>query len=342
MIDLRSDTVTRPTPAMLDAMFQAKVGDDVLGEDPTIIALEHKLAAMFGKEAGLYCPSGTMTNQIAVKVHTSPGEEIIMHKLSHVYYYEGGGIMMNSGASVCLLDGDRGRIAPQDVLDHINPDDIHRPPSVMVEVENTMNKGGGAVYNNSDLEQIAQICRNNHLKFHLDGARIFNALTVTGQTPAECGAMFDSISVCLSKGLGAPVGSVLIGDKEFITKARRVRKVFGGGMRQAGYLAAAGIYALDHHIERLADDHKKAAVLSETLKGLDWVESVYECQTNIVLFKVKEPFRAIPVIHQLEQAGLYGIDFDKMTIRFVTHLDFTDRMLEQAVEILKTVKILPA
>lgn len=339
MIDLRSDTVTRPTPGMLEAMFNARVGDDVLGEDPTIIELEDKLAGMFGKEAGLFCPSGTMTNQIAVKVHTQPGQEIIMHKLSHVYYYEGGGIMMNSGASVCLLDGDRGRITPQDVLDHINPDDIHRPPTAMVEVENTMNKGGGAVYNNDHLIEIADICHKHNLKFHLDGARIFNALEVTGQTPADCGALFDSISICLSKGLGAPVGSVLIGNKDFIAKARRIRKIFGGGMRQAGYLAAAGIYALNNHIERLTEDHKKAAILSDILSTLDWVDYVYECQTNIVLFKVKEPLRAIPVVRQLEEAGLLGIDFDKMTIRFVTHLDFTESMLDQAVTILKSIKV---
>jgi threonine aldolase len=335
IIDLRSDTVTKPTPGMLDAMFSAKVGDDVLGEDPTITALEDKLAAMFGKEAGLFCPSGTMTNQIAVKVHTQPGDEIIMHKLSHVYYYEGGGIMMNSGASVCLLEGDRGRISPQDVLDHINPDDIHRPPTVMVEVENTMNKGGGAVYDNVILAEISQICQANGLKFHLDGARIFNALTVTGQKVEECGKLFDSISICLSKGLGAPVGSVLIGDRAFITKARRVRKVFGGGMRQAGYLAAAGIYALENHIERLKEDHYKARQLSNVLETLPWVDKVYECHTNIVLFCVKAPHTAVSVVEKLEEAGLYGIDFDKTTIRFVTHLDITDDMLTEAVNILR-------
>lgn len=242
---------------------------------------------------------------------------------------------MNSGVSVCLLEGDRGRISPQDVLDHINPDDIHRPPTVLVEVENTMNKGGGAVYDNNILAEISAICKQNNLKFHLDGARIFNALTVTGQTPFECGQLFDSVSVCLSKGLGAPVGSVLLGTEEFITRARRVRKVFGGGMRQAGYLAAAGIYALDNHIERLKDDHVKARILSDLLGTLPWVDSVYECMTNIVLFRVKEPLRAIPVCKQLEEKGLYGIDFDKMTIRFVTHLHFSDEMLEEAVKILK-------
>ncbi len=335
MIDLRSDTVTRPTKAMLEAMFNAKVGDDVFGEDPTVKTLEEKVASLFGKEAGLFCPSGTMTNQIAVNVHTRPGDEIILHKLSHVYYYEGGGIMKNSGASVCLLDGDRGQISPQDVADHINSDDIHRPPTVMVEVENTMNKGGGSVYDNDNLAAISKICKANNLKFHLDGARIFNALTVTGQSPVECGKLFDSISICLSKGLGAPVGSVLIGNKDFIDRARRVRKILGGGMRQAGYLAAAGIYALDNHVERLKDDHRRAKQLSQVLSSLSWVEKVFNCQTNIVLFTVKQPLTAIPVVNRLQEKGLYCIDFDKQTIRMVTHLDFTEEMLDEAIDILK-------
>jgi threonine aldolase len=339
IIDLRSDTITRPSKGMLEAMFNAEVGDDVFGEDPTVKKLEDKIAKMFGKEAGLFCPSGTMTNQIAVNVHTRPGDEIILHKLSHVYYYEGGGIMKNSGASVCLLDGDRGCITPQDVLDHINSDDIHRPPTVMVEVENTMNKGGGAVYNNNVLLEISRICKANGLKLHLDGARIFNALAVTGQSTLDCGNIFDSISICLSKGLGAPVGSVLIGDTDFINRARRVRKIFGGGMRQAGYLAAAGIYALDNHIERLKEDHHKARILSDALSHLGWVDNVYDCQTNIVLFSVKEPLTAIQVIKKLEEKGLYSIDFDKYTIRLVTHLDFTDEMLSEAVKILETIEL---
>lgn len=339
IIDLRSDTLTRPTKGMLEAMFNAQVGDDVFGEDPTVKALEEKISRMFGKEAGLFCPSGTMTNQIAVNVHTRPGDEIILHKLSHVYFYEGGGIMKNSGASVCLLEGDRGRISPQDVLDHINSDDIHRPPTVLVEVENTMNKGGGSVYDNDNLAAISRICKENGLKFHLDGARIFNALEVTGQSTIDCGKLFDSISICLSKGLGAPVGSVLIGDKEFITRARRVRKVFGGGMRQAGYLAAAGIYALDNHINRLEEDHRKAKVLSELLTTLNWVDNVYECQTNIVLFSVKEPLNAIAVVNKLQTNDIYGIDFDKYTVRLVTHLNFDDEMLQHAIDVLKTMKL---
>lgn len=338
IIDLRSDTVTRPTPGMLDAMFSAKVGDDVFNEDPTVKALEEKTAVLFGKEAGLFCPSGTMTNQIAAKVHAQPGEEVILHKLSHLYYYEGGGLMSNSGLSVCLLEGERGMISAQDVLDHINPDDLHRPRTAMVEVENTMNKGGGAVYNNAVLAEIAHVSKLHGLKYHLDGARIFNALAVTGQSPADCGRIFDSISVCLSKGLGAPVGSVLLGDKEFIRRAKRVRKVFGGGMRQAGYLAAAGIYALDYHVERLKTDHQRAQALAGVLKHLDWVDEVLPVETNILIFKVKAPLTAIGVSAVMSENGLLGIDFDKQSVRLVTHLDFNDDMLSQAVDILKKLK----
>jgi len=335
-IDLRSDTITRPTPGMLDAMFSAHVGDDVFGEDPTVAALEAKVAALFRKDAGLFCPSGTMTNQIAARVHARPGEEVILHKLSHVYYYEAGGLMSNSGLSVCLLGGDRGMITAQDVADHINPDDLHRPRTAVVEVENTMNKGGGAVYNNDELAAIGEVCLTNGLKYHLDGARIFNALVVTGQTSQECGSLFDSISVCLSKGLGAPVGSVLTGDREFIRMARRVRKVLGGGMRQAGYLAAAGIYALDHHIERLKEDHQRAQLLGKTLSQLNWVDEVLPVDTNIVIFRVKNPLTAAVVSGKLASEGILAIDFDKQSVRFVTHLDYTDAMLARTIDVLNT------
>ena len=337
IIDLRSDTVTRPTEGMLDAMFSARVGDDVFGEDQTVTALEEKTASLFGIEAGLFCPSGTMTNQIAAKVHAQPGEEVILHKLSHLYYYEGGGLMSNSGLSVCLLDGERGMITAQQVIDNINPDDLHRPRTAMVEVENTMNKGGGAVYNNAVLAEIGKVCKENGLKYHLDGARIFNALAVTGQSPSECGSMFDSISVCLSKGLGAPVGSVLLGDKEFIRKARRIRKVFGGGMRQAGYLAAAGIYALDNHVERLKDDHHRAAILADSLIKLKWIAEVIPVETNILIFKVKAPLLAMDVARYLKTKGLLSIAIDKDAIRLVTHLDFNDEMLTETLKILKEI-----
>ncbi len=339
-IDLRSDTVTRPTPAMMQAMFLAKVGDDVFEEDPTINELEEKAAVLFGMEAGLFCASGTMTNQIAVNVYTRPGDEVILHKLSHLYYYEGGGMMRNSGVSVCLLEGERGMISAEDVENHINPaDDVHRPLTTMVAVENTMNKGGGAVYDFNELLKIGQAAQKHKLTYHLDGARIFNALAVTEQSPADYGKIFDSISVCFSKGLGAPVGSVLLGSKDFIYKARRVRKIFGGGMRQAGYLAAAAIYALDHNVERLNEDHRKAKVMAETLKELNWVDEVLPVDTNILIFKTRPGLLAADVVKKLASEGLLCMDFDKQSIRLVTHLDFTDEMLEAAIRILKTIQI---
>lgn len=328
MIDLRSDTVTRPTPGMLQAMFNAPVGDDVFGDDPTVNVLEDKVAHLFGMEAALFCASGTMANQIAIKAHTQPGDEVICNKLSHVYYYEGGGIAVNSGASVCLLDGDRGRITAADVHDHINPDDIHRPVSRLVSIENTMNKGGGAIYDFSELQKIGTVCHEADLSFHLDGARLFNALQETKETPADYGLLFDSISICLSKGLGAPVGSVLIGSEKFIKRARRIRKVLGGGMRQVGYLAAAGIYALDNHIERLADDHRRAAHLGEVLCSLPFVEDVVPVESNIIFFKLDQRLSEIDFLAKLAENDIHALALSPGNIRFVTHLDFTDEMLE--------------
>jgi threonine aldolase len=337
MIDLRSDTVTRPSKAMLEAMFSAAVGDDVFGDDPTVNALEAKAAALFGMEAGLFCSSGTMTNQIAIKVHTRPGDEVICNKLSHIYYYEGGGIAVNSGASVCLLDGDRGRITATDVREHINPDDIHRPVTRLVEIENTMNKGGGSVYDYNEVIAISNACKENGLKFHLDGARIFNALSVTGQKPSEYGRLFDSISVCLSKGLGAPVGSLLLGSEQFIKQARRVRKVLGGGMRQAGYLAAAGIYALDNNIMRLADDHRRAAQLATVLKELDFVDEVVPVETNIIFFRLVQNLSEVEFLNKLALKNIHALALSPQNIRFVTHLDFTDSMLEELLKVLKSI-----
>jgi threonine aldolase len=336
-IDLRSDTVTRPSKAMLDAMFSAAVGDDVFGDDPTVNALEAKAAELFGMDAGLFCSSGTMTNQVAIKVHTRPGDEVICNKLSHIYYYEGGGIAVNSGASVCLLDGDRGRITAADVHEHINPDDIHRPVTRLVEIENTMNKGGGSVYDYNEVIAISNVCKENGLKFHLDGARLFNALAVTGQQPSEYGRLFDSISICLSKGLGAPVGSLLLGSKEFIKGARRVRKVLGGGMRQAGYLAAAGIYALDNNIKRLADDHRRAAQLGDVLKELHFVEEVVPVETNIIFFRLVQNLSEVEFLKKLAQKNIHALALSPRNIRFVTHLDFTDAMLDELVKVLKSI-----
>jgi threonine aldolase len=333
-IDLRSDTVTKPTSAMLDAMMSAKVGDDVFGDDPTVIALEKKAATMFGKDAALYCPSGTMTNQIAVNVHTHPGDEIICDESSHVYRYEGGGIARNSGASVRLLHGDRGRFTAEQVSGQINPDDPHFPVSRLVVAENTSNRGGGSCYHLKELIAISRVCRTHNLRFHLDGARLFNALIQTNTTAAEIGPLFDSISICLSKGLGAPVGSILIGEADFIQQARRVRKVFGGGMRQAGYIAAAGLYALENHIERLEEDHRRARELEKTLVKCSFVKEVLPVETNIIVVRLLTELNEQDFLSKLEAAGIRAVGFGPHTIRLVTHLDFDDELLEKAMKIL--------
>lgn len=331
-VDLRSDTVTRPSAGMLDAMMRAKVGDDVLGEDPTVQQLEHKVAAMFNMEAGLFCPSGTMTNQIAIKCHTQPMDEVICDQRSHVYRYETGGIAFHSGASVRLLDGERGILTPELIEPEINEENIHYPGSTLVVLENTVNKGGGNCYHLSQIEPVHTLCNIKGLKLHLDGARIFNALVATGDDAAEYGQYFDSISVCLSKGLGAPVGSVLLGSRHMIDKAVRIRKAFGGGMRQAGFLAAAGIYALDHHIDRLAIDHQHAFALSEALGKVDYVRSVLPVQTNIVVFEVAEGFNTATVVDDLAQRGIACSITGPATIRMVTHLDISSEMIEMAVQ----------
>ncbi|MCH7411383.1 beta-eliminating lyase-related protein [Belliella sp. DSM 111904] len=328
IIELRSDTLTKPTSGMLEAMWSARVGDDVFGEDPTVNALEEKLAAMFGMEAGLFCPSGTMTNQIAIRLHTGLQTEVICHEHSHIYLYEGGGIMSNSNASVKLLGGEFGRLRPEDILDAINPDDVHAPETTLVSLENTMNKGGGSIYALREIEPIYNICKQNGLKLHLDGARLFNALVETGEDPKDWGRMFDTISICLSKGLGCPVGSVLIGSQRDIKKARKVRKAFGGGMRQAGFLAAAGIYALDHHIDRLKEDHRRAKQLGEMLEGHEMIKEVFPVVTNIVIAKLKEISPAL-MLEKLSIVGIKAVRFGKDQIRFVTHLDFDDEQLEQ-------------
>lgn len=335
MIDLRSDTVTRPTPGMLEAMFNAKVGDDVFRDDPTVNALEEKASQLFGMESALFCPSGTMTNQIAVNVHTHPGDEVILHKLSHVYYYEGGGMMRNSGVSVCLLDGERGLIDATDIARNVNPDDVHRPVTRLVEVEDTMNKGGGACYPYVSLLEIRAVCDAHNLRLHLDGARLFNAMAATGTRPEDYGAIFDSISICLSKGLGAPVGSLLLGNQDFINRARRVRKVLGGGMRQAGYLAAAGIYALDNHVDRLAEDHGRAAYLGKILKEVSYVDVVLPVETNILIFKINSRYSDKDFLTALKQEDILAASMGPQMIRFVTHLDFTGEMMGKVEEVLR-------
>ncbi len=337
MIDLRSDTVTRPSKEMLEAMFSAKVGDDVFHDDPTVIMLEEKAAALLGKQAALYCPSGTMTNQIAVNIHTRPGDEVICHKHSHVYYYEGGSMMRNSGVSVCLLEGDQGQISAADVESHINPDtDIHRPVTTLVEVENTMNKGGGSVYKFGTLAAIAEVCRKHNLKYHLDGARLFNALAETGEGPQKYAALFDSVSICLSKGLGAPIGSLILGDNAFIKRARRVRKAFGGAMRQVGYIAAAGIYALDHNISRLKEDHDRARYIGKLLETLPYVENVMPCETNILIFTLGKKYSEKEFLAKLKDKNIHSMSLAPQVIRFVTHLDFTDSMMMTVEDVLKS------
>jgi threonine aldolase len=319
---------------MLEFMFQAKVGDDVFGEDPSINELENLAAETFGMEASVFCPSGTMTNQIAIKCHTQPGDEVICDVSSHIYQYEGGGIAFNSGASVKLIHGDRGLVTAEQVVDSINPDDVHKPHSSLVSLENTSNRGGGSCYELQEIRKIRQVCDENRLKLHLDGARLFNALVEKKQTPKQYGQIFDSISVCLSKGLGSPVGSLLLGKKDFIKKARRVRKVFGGGMRQAGYLAAAGIYALKNNVERLQQDHDHAKQIAEALKKKDFVGEILPVETNIVIFNIRQPWTAPGFVEKLKEHAILGHPISAAQVRLVTHLDVTPEMVEKTIDVI--------
>jgi threonine aldolase len=335
LIDLRSDTLTKPTPEMHAAMMNAEVGDDMFGEDPTVAALEAKAAQMFGMEAALYCASGTMTNQIAIRLHTTLQDEVICHKYSHIYLYESGGIMSNAGVSVRLLEGERGMITAADVKAAIQPDDIHAPVSRLVSLENTMNKGGGSCYDLDQILAVKEVCSENGLGFHLDGARLFNALIATGQSALDYGKAFDTISVCLSKGLGAPVGSILLCKASEIKRAKRIRKVMGGAWRQAGYIAAAGLYALENHVDRLAEDHKKAKIIAEHLEGLGYVEAIYPCETNILIFKINDKYTNEAFLSKLKGQGVLAFGFGPQLIRFVTHYDFTNDQLNDLLGILK-------
>ncbi len=338
MIDLRSDTVTKPSAAMKNVMMNAEVGDDVFAEDPSINLLQERVANYFGKEAGLFCPSGTMTNQIAIQVHTNPGDEVICSKLAHVYLYEGGGIAKNSGCSVRLIDSDRGLISAEAVKSNINPKDAHYARTSLVCVEDTCNKGGGSCYDLDSLESIREACQENGLNYHLDGARVFNALVAKGHDPIQYGQLFDSISVCFSKGMGAPVGSVLLGSRAFIEKAHRIRKSFGGGMRQAGYLASAALCALENNIDRLQEDHKKASALSEALKECALVDAVSPVETNIVIFKLKAGLMASEVLERLKSNSVLAVPFGPDMIRFVTHLDVSDNQIKECCEIIRNLK----
>ncbi|ANE49460.1 low-specificity L-threonine aldolase [Flavisolibacter tropicus] len=333
IIDYRSDTVTRPTAGMLEAMMRAKVGDDVLGDDPSVNELEALSADLFGMEAALFCPSGTMTNQIAIKCHTQPGDEVICDFTSHVYQYEGGGIAFNSSASVQLLQGNRGRITADQVRNSINADDVHKPHTSLVSLENTCNRGGGSCYELEEIQKIRTVCDERGLKLHLDGARLYNAIVAKKQSAQEFGQLFHTISVCLSKGLGCPVGSVLLGPADFIKKARRIRKVFGGGMRQAGFIAAAGIYALRNHVDRLEEDHQHAKQLEAALNELPFVSQVLPVETNIVIFTVAEGYTPQNLVAQLKEKGILAYAISATQIRLVTHLDVTPDMINETIRI---------
>lgn len=338
--DLRSDTLTKPTAAMREAMMSAAVGDDVFGEDPTMNALQEKCAAMFGKEAALFVTSGTLGNQIAIKVHTNPGDEIICSTLAHIYLYEGGGAARISGCSVRTVTGDRGRISHSDITVNINNrSDAHLPYTSLVSIEDTCNKGGGSYYSLEEIIRLRNVCDQHGLGFHLDGARMFNALVETQCDYKTYAAPFHSINFCLSKGLGAPVGSVLVGSAEFIKKAHRVRKVLGGGMRQVGFLAAAGIYALDHHIPRLREDHVRARSIALELQNLSWVKEVLPVDTNIIIFALADGLNAQHIVKKLGAEGVLCFPFGENKIRFVTHLDFTDDHLDKVSACLKRLAV---
>ena len=337
-IDLRSDTVTKPTQGMIDAMASASLGDDVYAEDPTVNALQSRLAAMFGKEKALFFPTGTMTNQAAIKLHTQPGEQLICDKYAHVYNYEGGGVSFNSGVSCKLIDGNRGMITAKQVLESINPPDFyHSPLTTLVALENTTNKGGGGCWDFSEIKKIKTVCEDHNLGFHLDGARLWNALEVTKETPKDYGAVFDTISVCLSKGLGCPIGSVLIGDSVILENAIRIRKMLGGGMRQVGVLAAAGLYALVHHRKRLSEDHQKANEIGQILQNKSYVAKLQPIETNILIFELASHINADKFVLNLEKKGGLISNMGGGKLRMVTHLDYNLEMHEKLIEILESI-----
>lgn len=334
-INLVSDTVTRPSEEMLKAMFHAKVGDDVYKQDPTVNELEETLADLFGMEAALFFPSGTMANQTAIKLHTQPGEQVICDKYAHIYHYEGGGASFNSGVSCCLVDGQRGMITAGLVKNAINdPEFYHAPLTSLVSIENTTNKGGGACYDIQTLQDIKQVCLEHNLKYHLDGARLWNALVAKKQHPKQFGELFDTISVCLSKGLGAPIGSVLLGTKADMKRALRIRKIFGGGMRQSGYLAAAGLYALQNNITRLEIDHRRAKELGALLKEMSWVANVEPVETNILIFGLQPSVDEKIFMEKLKQKGILISAMGHGKLRIVSHLDYKEVMHDYVMEVL--------
>lgn len=338
IIDLRSDTVTKPTKGMLDTMLTAEVGDDVYKEDPSINALEQRLADMFGMDEALFFPTGSMANQAALKLHTNPGEQVICDKYAHIYNYEGGGASFNSGISCKLVDGHRGMFTAEQAETSINPPDFyHSPLTSLIAVENTTNKGGGACWDFEELKKLRQVATNHGLGYHLDGARLWNALIVTDQSPKQYGELFDTISVCLSKGLGCPMGSVLIGNNDLMQGAIRVRKILGGGMRQVGFAAAAGLYALDNHFERLAEDHKKAKEIGEVLSKNTSIEKVEPIETNILIFELKSDVNETDFLNRLSEKGIQIIGMGSNKLRMVTHLNYSDAMHERLLQILVSI-----
>lgn len=336
IIDLRSDTVTKPTKEMLKTMVEAKVGDDVFREDETVNKLEQKIAKMFGKDQALFFPSGTMANQTALKLHTSPGDQVICDKYSHIYNYESGGASFNSGVSCKLIDGNRGMFTAKQVKEAINPDAYYYSKTSLVEIENTTNKGGGACWDFDEIKKIKAVCQNNSLGFHLDGARLWNALIVKNETTKQYGEIFDTISVCLSKGLGCPIGSILVGDSYIMDEAIRVRKLFGGNLRQAGYLAAAGLYALENNIGRLKEDHKRAKEIGDELTRLTIVKKVESIDTNIVIFELMDNIDEKLFVTQLANKSIHIISMGSKKLRMVTHLDYTDAMHARLINVLKS------
>ena len=338
LIDLRSDTVTKPSPGMIDAMSSARLGDDVYFEDPTVNQLQDRLAKMFGKDKALFFPTGTMANQAAIKLHTQPGEQVICDKYAHIYNYEGGGVSFNSGVSCKLIEGNRGMISSEQVLNAINPPDFyHSPLTTLVAIENTTNKGGGACWDFEEIKKIKLVCNDKKLGFHLDGARLWNALEEKSETPDQYGQYFDTISVCLSKGLGCPIGSVLVGNNDIMEKAIRTRKMLGGSMRQVGVLAAAGLYALDHHRKRLVDDHQKAKDIGRVLEGLKYVFNVQTVETNIVIFELEKHVDSNYFIENLKSKNILISDMGSGKLRIVTHMDYSEKMHEILLETLVSI-----
>lgn len=331
-INLISDTVTKPSKEMLEVMMHAEVGDDVFGEDPTVNALQEKAAKMFGKDAALFCPSGTMTNQIAIKAHTRPLDEVICDHYSHIFQYEVGGYAYHSGVAINPLIGEYGKITATQIESAIKARQDWLPITKLVVLENSTNKGGGNYYSIDEIRPIKEVCIKNDLKLHLDGARLFNVLVETNEETENVGEQFDSISICLSKGLGCPVGSLLIGDRNFIFESKRIRKVMGGGMRQAGILAAAGIYALDNNISQLKIDNDRAKLIGTMLSNCKFVADVLPVKTNIIIFTLKENYQVENVLVDLKDNLILATAFGNNSIRLVLHRDVTEEMMDRLIQ----------